>query len=105
MINTAFVIQTVVDNTISEITHIALHKSTGEFFRKTPSNVEDITSRHKRFTFFFEDFEANDTIVKIELIMNGTSSAGTGTALSTQDIFKVKDNTKSLTIEWEVEVE
>lgn len=99
------ILNSVIANTIGNIDVIALKNVSGEFFRKIPTDTEVITSQKKRYTFWLDETEGNDTIVRLSLYGNGaTTTLGTGIEMTTQTVNIEKDNTQSLLIEWTVEV-
>lgn len=101
------ILVTVVANTIDNIDVISLSNSSGEFFRKIPSDIEVISPQKKRYTFYLNENEGNDTITKISLFGNGASTTSvSGTEMATQILEEPipKNNTSSLYIEWLLEV-
>lgn len=101
----ALSLNSVIAVTLDSITVISLKNSSGEFFRKIPTDIEVISTSKKRFTFWLNENEGNDTIIALSLYGDGaTTTLGDGTELVTQSVNISKDNTQSLTIEWTVEV-
>jgi hypothetical protein len=102
----ALALAAVIDATLDSISVISVHDADGEFFRKTPTEAEEITATKKQFTFWLNENEGSGNIIKLSLYGNGaTVTLGTGTELITQivDITKV-ENKDSLTVIWTVEV-
>lgn len=100
------ILNTVIENTIDNIDVISLENASGEILRHEPTETEIISSTARKFTFYFTESEANDTITTVNLYGNGaTTTLGTGVKMATQTGLNIpKTNLDSLRFEWTVEV-
>jgi len=98
-------LSSVIAATMDSITVISIKTISGEIFRKIPTEVDEISSRKKQFTFWLNEDEGNGDIAELSLYGDGaTATLGTGTEMVTQAVNIEKDNTNSLTVIWVVEV-
>lgn len=99
------ILNTVLASTINTINIISLRNTGGEFFRKAVTNTIVVSAVEKLFTFYLSESEGNGNIMEIGLHGNGsTTTLGSGTCYATQALTLTKDNTQSLSIDWNVEV-
>lgn len=98
-------INSVVTSVFGSVSAISIKNTSGEFYRKIPTDIEDVSTTKKLFTFYLNETEANTIIVSVSLYGNGATAAlGSGTEIASQTLSLTKDNTQSLLIEWEVSV-
>lgn len=98
-------LNSVVAAVLGTISVISIKNVNGEFFRKIPTDTEEITPKKKKFTFYLNEAEANTTIVSVSLFGNGATTVfGSGTEIASQTLNLTKDNTQSLQIEWELSI-
>lgn len=98
-------LNSVIAAVLDTISVISIKNASGEFFRKVITDIEKVSTSDYLYTFYMNESEANTTIVSVSLYGNGaTTTLGTGTEIATQALSLVKDNTQSLTIDWEVSI-
>lgn len=101
----AVILNTVIAETIDKINVLSVSNAVGEIFRKEPQNVDIISSKEKKFTFYISETEAIDTIVKFALYGHGaTTTLGDGLEMATQSVNIEKTATQSLLLLWTVKV-
>ena len=96
----------VLNGIVKDISVISIENAGGEFFRKVPTTIEDVTSTKRQYTFWLSENEGNTTITKLSFWGNGaTTDLGTGTKYDEQIVVPSfpKDNIQSLTIYLELE--
>jgi len=99
------ILNAVIAQSINNIDVISVQDASGEYVRKEPQSVEEISSTKKKFTFYFNETEANTDIIKMSLFGNSaTTTIGDGTEMAEQTVDIQKTNTQSLLIYWTVEV-
>ena len=108
MITTAantLALNSVIAAVLDTVSVISVKKASGEFFRKIPTATEIISASQKHYTFYLNENEANDTIIGFSLFGNGaTITLGTGTEIATQVASIVKDNSQSISVNWDVSI-
>lgn len=100
-------LNSVIASTLDTLSVISLSDADGEYFRKVPTNIEVLSPRKKRFTFWLSENEGNGDITKISIYGDGaTTELGSGTEMVAESFGNPvpKTNLDSLTIEWTVEV-
>lgn len=101
----ALALASVIASNLDIITVISVKNAGGEFFRKIITDVEVVSDSNKIFTFYINEAEANTSITSVSLYGNGaTVELGTGTEIATQALVLTKNNSQSLTIDWEVSI-
>lgn len=101
----ALAFNSVIAAVLDTVSVISIKNANGEFFRKVITSINVISTSDKKFTFYLNENEANTTIVSVSIYGNGaTTTLGTGTEIASQVLSLTKDNTQSLTIEWELSI-
>jgi len=101
----ALVLNSIVAITLAEIDFISLRNVSGEYFRKTVTDIVEINSTKRVYTFFLSEDDGNGDIVEIGLHGNGaTVELESGVCYATQALVVSKNDTQSLTVSWTVEV-
>lgn len=99
----AIVLNSVISATLDKISIISLRNSEGEYFRKTATDIVNVNTTKRVFTFFLAENDGNGEIVEIGLHGNGaTTELNSGTCYATQQLIVSKDSFQSLTIDWTV---
>ena len=93
----AIVLQAVIDVTLDVIDSIALYDGETEIFSKTATDITELSSTKKQYTFFISEAEGNGDITQVKLLAGAV-------IYSTQPLVITKNNNQSLNIEWIVEV-
>lgn len=70
----ALVLSSVVSVTLDEINIISLRNSSGEYFRKQVTDIDEINSAKRVYTFFLNENDGNGDIVEIGLHGNGATT-------------------------------
>ncbi|HAN20430.1 MAG: hypothetical protein A2Y15_08740 [Clostridiales bacterium GWF2_36_10] len=98
-------LNSVINTILNGITVISIKNVGGEYFRKIPTDIEEISATSKLYTFYLNETEGNTIITSVSLYGNGaTTTLGNGTEIASQALSLTKDNTQSLTISWEVSI-
>ena len=88
---------------------LALEDSTGEIFRKEPTDITDPDTNRRQYTFFLTESEPSDPphdLTKLKLMAdNATVTLDTGIEYASVDYERTKDINQSLTIYWTVIVQ
>lgn len=101
----ALVLTAAIAQSIDNIDVISLQNSGGEYLRKAPQATETISATSRKYTFYFDETEGNDTIVGMSLYGGtATTTLGTGTEMTEQITNIVKTSSKSLLIYWTVSI-
>lgn len=71
-------------NILDSVTHFVIKNASGEFFRKAPANIEQLSTWKKKYTLYLTELEANTIITSLAIVVNGTAASGSGTEIATQ---------------------
>jgi len=99
----ALILTAAINASIDDIDVISLQNSSGEYLRKAYQSKDTLSATSRKYTFYFDETEGNDTIVGMSLYGNGaTTTLATGTEMTEQTVNIEKTATTSLLIYWTV---